>query len=41
MTYLFDMDIKKRENLGMKTYWIDTHCHMNDEIYKENLDEYI
>ena len=24
-----------------KTYWIDTHCHMNDEIYKENLDEYM
>ena len=41
MTYLFDMDIKKRENLGMKTYWIDTHCHMNDETYRDNLDEYM
>ena len=24
-----------------KTYWIDTHCHMNDKIYRENLDEYM
>ena len=24
-----------------KTYWIDTHSHMNDEIYRETLDEYM
>ena len=24
-----------------KTYWIDTHCHMNDEIYRDTLDEYM
>ena len=24
-----------------KTYWIDTHSHMNDEIYREALDEYM
>lgn len=24
-----------------KTYWIDTHCHMNDAIYRDNLDEYM
>ena len=24
-----------------KQYWIDTHCHMNDEIYRDNLDEYM
>lgn len=24
-----------------KNYWIDTHCHMNDEIYREALDEYM
>ncbi|MBQ4251940.1 MAG: TatD family hydrolase [Erysipelotrichaceae bacterium] len=22
-------------------YWIDTHCHINDVIYRENIDEYI
>ena len=25
----------------MSYYWIDTHCHMNDEIYRDNLDEYM
>ncbi len=24
-----------------KTYWIDTHCHMNESIYRDNLDEYM
>lgn len=24
-----------------KTYWIDTHCHMNDEIYRSDLDAYM
>ena len=28
-------------NRRMKTYWIDTHCHMNDGIYKEELDSYM
>ncbi len=23
------------------SYWIDTHCHMNDEIYRDNLNEYM
>ncbi len=23
------------------TYWIDTHCHMNDEVYRNDLDEYM
>ncbi|MBR0474425.1 MAG: TatD family hydrolase [Erysipelotrichaceae bacterium] len=25
----------------MEKYWIDTHCHMNDETYRDNLDEYM
>ena len=25
----------------MENYWIDTHCHMNDEIYRAALDEYL
>ena len=24
-----------------KTYWIDTHCHMNESIYRDNLDKYM
>ena len=27
--------------MAMKSYWIDTHCHMNDEIYRDNLAEYM
>ena len=23
------------------SYWIDSHCHMNDDIYYENFDEYM
>ena len=23
------------------TYWIDTHCHMNDEIYRRDFSEYM
>ena len=23
------------------SYWIDTHCHINDEIYRENIAEYL
>ncbi len=23
------------------TYWIDTHCHMNEEGYRDSLDEYM
>ena len=25
----------------MSTYWIDTHCHMNDSTYKDSLDNYM
>ncbi len=28
-------------NKAMNYYWIDTHCHMNDEIYRNALDEYM
>ena len=27
--------------ISNRPYWIDTHCHMNDETYRENLDEYM
>ncbi|MBR0385097.1 MAG: TatD family hydrolase [Erysipelotrichaceae bacterium] len=25
----------------MENYWIDTHCHMNDEVYRDDLDSYM
>lgn len=24
-----------------EAYWIDTHCHMNEELYRDRLDEYM